>query len=311
MKKLYFILFIVVICMGRVQMNAQVFGYPGATWVFSSPYMAGVCFEYYEKWEYVQDTTILGVPVKDIFITGHLILPPPFPNGQTSFDHQYFKLNGDTVWLFVKSDSTWQELYNFSVQIGDTVMNPMGNKLNYWAVECSDSIPYNDVALVTDAGIVNVSGQMLRYYTIHYYTGWMNDSAYQTYYERIITGSYWHPSDNFWCGAVAECFTPGLVCYKDNGMMTDSICNDLSWFETVSLEENIEQPGIKIYPNPVQDILFINSPQGDTEKYMVFSVDGKLILPNLQSPVPVSHLPPGIYFLTDKNKSRYYKFIKN
>src|SRR5687767_1048961 len=197
--KLLRLLILLGMFIGSQTARAQVLGYPGATWVFQSPQFFGICFEVDEKWEYLQDSTIMGVSVKDIRVIRKIVYPPPFPSVSTSTFHEYFHLNGDTVWLYVDIDSTWQVIYNFSVQIGDTVQNPLGNRLNGFANQCPDSIPYNDIAVVTNTGITTIDGQNLKYYTLHYYTGHDSTYADQTFVERVISMGYWYPNDEFWC----------------------------------------------------------------------------------------------------------------
>lgn len=310
MKKLYLFIFIVAMLMGKSLLNAQVLGYPGATWVFTSTGIWAVCFQVNEQWEYVQDSTILGVGVKDIKLTRKTLYPPPFPSVITSFQHHYFHVNGDTAWLFVPSDSTWQMVYNFSLQTGDSTANPLSHRLNMFANSCPDSVPYNEMSAVVDHGTTTIDGQSLRYYTIKYHTGSDTSTAYQTYYERLITLNYWHPNDIYWCGAVVECSSPSLVCYKDNGMMTDSTCSDLSWFETLSTEDELHG-FFRLYPNPVNEFLWVESNLNETIFFDILSIDGKCVVHHVQSPINLNLLPPGIYMLSNQQRTIFEKFIKN
>ncbi len=312
MKKLYLLLLLLTLGTSNYYARGQVFGYPGATWMFQSPEFFGMCFEVNEKWEYTGDTSILGTSAKAIHLTQKVANGFPATSFTTYNYDKYFHVNGDTVWLFVSFDSTWQEIYNFSVQIGDTVQNPLGNRLNGWASSCPDSIPYNDYSEVIDTGSTLIAGQMLRYYTVRYATGvqWGPDSANQTFYERIITQNYWFPNDEYWCGAVPECINPSFICYKDVGMMTDSSCSDLTWFETLSFEED-DNKKIRIYPNPTTDHLFIENGELLHERLILLSVDGRII-ETLQSTnsMNVSHLSPGLYFLTNESRTWCRKFVK-
>lgn len=309
MKKLCLFIFIVAMFVNQGSIQAQILGQPGATWVFSSTGIWAVCFEVNEKWEYMQDTSILGVGVKDIRLTRKTLYPPPFPGVTTWVGHSYFHLNGDTAWLFVNADSTWQEVYNFSLQTGDSTMNPLANKLNSFATWCADSVPYNQKSVVVDHGNTNIDGQSLRYYTIKYHKDNDTAMAYQTFIERVITLNYWHPNDEYWCGAIVECTSPTFMCYKDNGMITDSLCSDLIWFETLSFNEegNVD---FKIYPNPVSDVLTVQTNISGINDYEILSVDGKIILKNVHQWVDVSFLPSGIYYITNKNRTVFRKFIK-
>jgi hypothetical protein len=309
MKKLCFSLFIVAMFMFGSPASAQVFGYPGATWIFHG-HDPGPCFDVYEKWDYAGDTVLFGVASKRMNVEQKMGVGFPPSNYSVYNFIKYFQVTGDTVRYFVNADSSWQEIYNFSVQIGDTVQNPLGNKLNGWANSCPDSIPYNDIAVVTNAGLTTIDGQLLKFYTLYYNTGWDTIHAYQTYYERIITQSYWFPNDGYWCGAVPECGVPGMVCYKDNGMITDSSCADLIWFDHLVIPQEPEVM-FKIYPNPSSDLLIVQSSSIEQNYYDILSLDGKLIISNIQSPINIMHLPSGIYFVTNGNRTLYKKFIKN
>lgn len=291
--------------------RAQVLGYPGATWLFQSPQFFGMCFEVDEKWEYTGDTVILGTSAKEIHLTQKVAnwFPPTFYT--TYYQNKYFHVNGDTAWLFVSFDSTWQEVYNFSVQIGDTVQNPLGNRMNGWASSCPDSVPYNDIAVVTNTGLTTIDGQSLKFYTLHYYTGHDTSYADQTFIERVISLGYWFPNDEYWCGAIPECINPTLICYKDNGMMTDSSCSDLTWFDHLSIQEEGEGALVKIFPNPTLHHLFVEEPYINDGKYMIISLDGRQIRGWMQSPLNVAPLEPGIYFLVNEARTWAKKFVKN
>ena len=67
-----------------------------------------------------------------------------------------------------------------------------------------------------------------------------------------------------------------------------------------------------IYPNPVQDVLFIESLQ-QIEKVKIYNLQGQIIIEDSTRSVDVSQLTPGLYFVqfsVDK-KSITKKFIKN
>ena len=66
-----------------------------------------------------------------------------------------------------------------------------------------------------------------------------------------------------------------------------------------------------IYPNPVQDVLFLDSPQ-QIESVKIYSLHGKLVKEDISSSVDVSQLITGLYFaqVTVNGKTGIYKFIK-
>lgn len=315
MKKLYFGLFIVIFILSASPARAQVFGYPGATWVFQHPPFVGVCFQVDEKWEYVQDTTLLGISSKDVLVTTKITFPPPFINPVvTNLSHRYFHVSGDTVSIFALLDSSWVDLFDFSLQLGDTTHSPLKHRKAFGST-CDTSILYDFPAIVTEAGLDTIDGQSLRYYKVKYRIGmYPNDDftdtiyEYQTYRERMI-GNYWYPYDSYNCGLIEECGPFGFSCYKDNGMVTDNLCADFTWFETLDIAENTSAMKIIIYPNPVNEYFSIQNSQ--IENYQILSCDGKFIANCNGNYINVSQLPAGLYFICNENRTWFKKFIKD
>jgi hypothetical protein len=274
----------------------------------------GFCSIGYQSWEYTGDTLILGQNSKKVNVVAKyatawdtsVYLNPYYTT-------EYFKVSGDTVSIFNSADTSWQELYNFSLQIGDTTMSPLNNILNGAALSCTDSIPYKCPAIVVDTGHVVISGQSLRYYTVEYVNlTWMDTTyAQQTYYERLITLNYWYPSDFYSCHSTDACATPWFVCYKDDGMITDSLCTNVSWIENLSLDEPQQSTQLTIYPNPTTSVLTIKNDDNPMEKYSIIGSDGKLVLTNIQSPINTINLTPGVYFITNEGRTWYKKFVKS
>ena len=70
-------------------------------------------------------------------------------------------------------------------------------------------------------------------------------------------------------------------------------------FETPSIPTSIETvkttTSILVYPNPTQDVIFI---QGiEAQSLRIFNIEGKLVQEAYGSQVPVSHLSTGTYIL--------------
>lgn len=290
--------------------RAQVFGHSGAKWVYVTLPTDAVCLGNFEISEYVGDTVVLGNPCKHIRITkkGGTLSPGVFT---TSYSHRYFDVSGDSVSIFNPYDSTWQLMYDFSVQVGDTVNSPLKNyylfSYPYYGI---NSPPYNLPAVVTDIGLDTISGQILGYYTVMYQTSLDTSYSYATFYERFISYDYWHPYDSYYCGGPNECMPTSLRCYLDDDMMIDSSCNDFNWYITLGMNENQESAKSNIYPNPVSNHLFIDEPNMINGKYMILSLDGRQISGWMQSPINVIHLEPGVYFVLNEARTWTKKFIK-
>lgn len=265
----------------------------------------GCLFDTKEKWEYIGDTVVDGKLAKHIFVTRKSLFPPSM--FFTSYLHHYFYVSNDSVEIFMPSDTSWQLLYDFSLQIGDTTHSPLKNSFGF-GLNCDSSL-YQAPALVTDTGTVIVAGVPLKFYTVQYFVDPDSNTATYTYYERLVSYEYWYPYDQYYCGLLNECTPYSLICYKDNDMMTDSSCSDFSWFETLSINEIVEED-FNLYPNPVTDLLMVQTNLLPPNYYDIISMEGKLIVSKVQSPVNVSTLPPGIYFLANQNRTVYRKFIK-
>lgn len=76
----------------------------------------------------------------------------------------------------------------------------------------------------------------------------------------------------------------------------------------------LNKVSVKIYPNPIENILNIESAESINE-FKIYSLDGKLILNEKASKnqINLSELSPGAYFIEFKidEYSSTYKFIKN
>lgn len=69
---------------------------------------------------------------------------------------------------------------------------------------------------------------------------------------------------------------------------------------------DLPEDDIRIYPNPVQNILYIES--ATVPEYQIFDVDGHCLLKGENSSIDVSILKTGTYLLLINNQT--FKFIK-
>jgi hypothetical protein len=306
-RKIHLLIFILIISVSSKHLSAQVFGYPGAKWTFGREQWN--CLSRYQTWEYIGDTTILGYLTKKLHCTQKLstFFVPPYSYNPPTHTNYFFHVGGDTVSFYHTSDSTWWELYNFSYSIGDLTPSPLKHPFNYYFNQCPDTSLYNFPALVIDTGHTIMSGQSLRYYTVHYLayvqqvspTDWDSTWANRTFYERVITlDQYWFPDDNYGCGTVVvECGGPDFICYQDNDILTDSLCIDLNWFETLNISE---EKGylIKIYPNPSNALVNFQFGSKENLQLLIFDLLGKQVFSKEiqnSTQVNVETWPKGIY----------------
>ena len=87
--------------------------------------------------------------------------------------------------------------------------------------------------------------------------------------------------------------------------------------ETTSIKENLISEKISIYPNPVNDLLKIESGTVITEWVEVTNLIGKVVLKKqidrMNDELNLGQLSSGVYFLTGKTEDGYWtrKIIKN
>ena len=106
------------------------------------------------------------------------------------------------------------------------------------------------------------------------------------------------------------------VIIEDNGVGFDtSKINDFdgktTFSKTISLENAKNREGVKIYPNPANDVLIINNAEGKSVEIInILGQTIKSISPNNnQFSITINELKSGIYFIKIDNE--LIRFIKN
>lgn len=110
-------------------------------------------------------------------------------------------------------------------------------------------------------------------------------------------------NENLTCIQIDEGAAPGFLWIKDDAAEYSSDCESLS-------VDYVDSNRIKIYPNPVSDVLQISSHTG-FDMVRIYDTTGKEVLTSDYSKtVDVSHLTKGIYFVKVlTNGSTYYQKI--
>jgi hypothetical protein len=87
--------------------------------------------------------------------------------------------------------------------------------------------------------------------------------------------------------------------------------------QTLSVEDNILDVQIKVYPNPTTHALYVSHPEVSTFNIQILDLNGKLIysgIINRDDPLDVSNFSQGMYLITidnqDIKKKKSYKIIK-
>lgn len=134
-----------------------------------------------------------------------------------------------------------------------------------------------------------------------YYYGWdeqINDWETQliTYYTIGTDGVKADATDKYWSYQ-----TNSFVNYHKTIYNTDGLCNPLS------VEQNIEETSMSLYPNPASSQVNIVG----ASEYVLYDFLAKNILSGSSTTIDVSNLSNGIYFvqLTNENASKTEKLL--
>lgn len=268
-------------------------------------------------WEYTGDTVILGR-------AAHILSSGIAVPGQTTYDggSRYFSVQGDTVSMLILS--SWVELWNFSLQVGDSVASPMLHSMHYYGFQssedyCDQANSAFQKALVTDVGTDLINEIPLRYYTLKYPN--LGGYEYVTYRERDILK--YHSSAFFAFIMLCGSFGDELICYSDNELSTSPFCSDISWFYTLGQEKqtNAAQE-TSIFPNPASDMQTLNIPEGSDIfelSIAIFDINGTFIksvytgtgVKTVSSYIGDLNAGIYVYRINTGADIRYSKFIKH
>ena len=88
--------------------------------------------------------------------------------------------------------------------------------------------------------------------------------------------------------------------------------------KTLKIEDNALDLQVKIYPNPISQMLYVSHPELNSFAIQISDLNGKQIYSgtmNKEQPLDVSHYTQGMYLVTienkESNKKNTYKIIKN
>ncbi|SMC75390.1 T9SS type A sorting domain-containing protein [Moheibacter sediminis] len=114
-------------------------------------------------------------------------------------------------------------------------------------------------------------------------------------------------------------FLPALQCVQVDVDVVDNIPESWVYNEEINFSadcalgtNNLSELELKIYPNPVQDVLNISSPK-KFEEVQIHDANGKLVSNSNQNKISLKHLPAGIYWIQIQIEGKVYheKIIKN
>ncbi|MFI5204640.1 MAG: T9SS type A sorting domain-containing protein [Flavobacteriales bacterium] len=253
--------------------------------------LMGTVWEYYSV-TYSGDTSInsqtyhkLTTPYIDAYFSG-LCSPVTFFVGYRGAIRQDTLVK--KVFFVAPGDTTEELLYDFTLQVGDTVQGYL------------TSPPYpNDTVISIDSVLIGSS----------YRKRWFINSCYPIYLIEGIGSTYGLIEYSPNC--LPDAWTYSLTCFQQNGQTlypnTSTTCELITSVNPANENEN----KITVFPNPSNGSVTVQFDQ-TIEIIQLTDLTGKIILNqklNSQTSFQIDHLLSGTYILTTiDNKNRLSKF---
>ncbi len=243
----------------------------------------------YEKIVYTSDTLIEGKLCKKLLRDVYFVSLQTKTIEHKDKRAQFVYQSGDTIWQY--KNSTFKQLYNFNLQIGDTL--PF---MNFHTVQ-------NNKNVVSDIQTITIQGESLRQQTIDVYEN-NNILTKINIIEKIgVTSS---PFSLFWNEFLINVFdfpTHKFRCYSDHVTSTINYSNDEcdALPVTVNTDESETANNLTFYPNPCSDKIYIKNLNSEVS-YKVYTSHGTEMMSGMTNgEIDVNGLQNGLYLLKIKN----------
>ncbi len=265
-----------------------------ATWYYQYGVMGPGIF--FNKWVCTKDTIVLGKNCSYIELMQGNYVTGDFFNFNMMYE------DSNIVYWYNAYQNSFSILYNFNAQANDS-----------W-ITSGDSC---DFLVAVDS----VSSQIINGDTLKVL--FISSDPDVEWGGKVIQkiGNTWRPTPNFmtYCyGWIEDLhYYTGLRCYSDDSLgfyetgiapSCDTVINSV---EEVYMNENLS-----LYPNPINDKLFIKSKVGTlkTNFYSIQNSLGKIVQTGIINSdfINTENLIPGIYFLKIKmkNQNAFGRFVK-
>lgn len=276
------------------------------------------------KIQSIGDTTIVGQACRKLRSITYMLTTDL--NGNYGMDsllerYWYFYSDSNKVYLFDEHNQEFYTLYNFNVQIGDTVI--VRNK-PFQAWNCSSSHIHNSfftyiIESIDSFQLDNVTLKRVYPKPVGYDQWSFIGHPYLQ--SNAIIELIGHNASIF--GDNTGFFIPEdderIRCYQDNNInyRADYLENHepCDWInELISNKNNIQETLlVKIHPNPVSKTLSINI-KLDEMNIKIINIIGDILydknLKHGENLIDVSFLNDGVYFLNAYYNNKYYKTYK-
>lgn len=314
-------IFTIALLITMVSTHAQnkVWGEAGARWKFDVLAWGGP--QAYEIWVDA-DTTIMGKRCQifrtfhhEFYWTGQYSLY----RGKRKLEEHITHISGDTVFFY--HHGKFHILYNFAAEVGDTW--DLGLDSNAFGGQCSTS-----VVRVAKTGTQMINGQRLRFLKLEMTHEMHSYDLAGRVYEKMGRKDYPFPLLDDWCaGPFKNLPLVKLRCYEDaylptfntNVNMGDIWLNDCDLNIFMGVGNSDGNENVKVFPNPVNDVLNIEWSQPGNHTVELIDVTGTVVdrrdlNQGDRLEWPTSGITPGIYLIrmTDAyGHQNLVKIVKN
>ncbi len=283
----------------------------GQVWIDSN---AKWTFDYFNvaetgtwRWEYTHDTIIQNHQSQVIKATKYRYGGPG--TSIINYGNTYTYVSNDSVFYF--KDDKFFLLYDFGAQIGDTWTVAIDTIFN----SCQDTA----VVQVVDTGTIIINGNVYRTITLET----ISESLYALNgicVEKfgILPTTYENSNFGFlpgyqYCegGPIIDYDLLTFRCYEDSSFPTYNPTNRDC--DTLTSTSELVVRTIRIYPNPSNGSLTIDSPNNKVIHVEIIDLNGRIIVNQAYTDkIDVSQLDNGLYILKIKtiDMTVYRKLIK-
>jgi hypothetical protein len=220
-----------------------------------------------------EDTTLNNIPYNKILYSYDAL------NASLEFQECYLRQDSTKKVFYKEGDTDEILLYDFSLEINDVF------QVDGFCTQIVDAV---------DSVILN-NGEVRKRWKLSVLDlpGWGEE-----YWIEGIGSDYGVISRLLFCFFD---YTDRFLCFYSN---SDLLYPDSPSSCFITPLKEIEQGNIKIYPNPIQDVLFIEDHESIFDEYIIYDATGKIILNGTlrNGQIHLREIKRGFYFLLLKNK---------
>lgn len=194
----------------------------------------------------------------------------------------------------------------------DVICNPAKNSVLH--IE-ENSAPVATAAFTVNATVIN-GGDIVDFTDTSFPCpdewNWSVNPASGWTFTNSTTATSQNPSILF---NTAGTYEVSLIATNGNGSSTNLNSATILVQSTVGIADNT-QGEISVFPNPVEDLVYLKSNQQNIKEIKIMSLLGAEVTSTLNktnNSISVSHLQPGVYFLyiiTNKNQMQVTRLVK-